>query len=182
MQRLPAISGVEMTLRVGPAPIACASIAVAAATCGLALASCGSSSKPGTPSASNGYADFLNFSKCMRSHGVTGFPDPSAHGGIELTPGSGLNPQSPAFQSAQQSCKHLLPGGGPPANVPESTKLQLLRQAECMRTHGVPNFPDPTFLKGGAIGRGLPPGINPSSHAFQNALKACGGGQVRVGG
>jgi hypothetical protein len=155
------------------------SVALAA----LALGACGSSGKPGTPSASNGYADFLNFSKCMRSHGVTAFPDPSTHGGgIELTPGSGVNPQSPAFQSAQQSCKHLLPGGGPPANVPESTKLQLLRQAECMRTHGVPNFPDPTFLKGGPIGRGLPPGLNPSSPAFQNALKACGGGQVEVAG
>jgi hypothetical protein len=63
----------------------------------------------------------LEFAKCMRSHGVTNFPDPqgSATGdgiGIRIGgPANGtLNPTSPTFQSAQKTCSkyfHLLKGG-----------------------------------------------------------------------
>jgi hypothetical protein len=51
----------------------------------------------------------LNFSRCMRAHGVD-MPDPQIGNGsigIKITPGSGagkINPDSPAFQSAQQAC------------------------------------------------------------------------------
>jgi hypothetical protein len=143
----------------------------------LALAGCGSGGKTNTTGSDRNYADFLNFSKCMRSHGVPNFSDPNPGGGIQINIGSGLNPQAPAFQAAHQSCKHLLPGGGPPAHVPESVKLRLLRQAQCMRAYGVPNYPDPTFPKGGGILVGPGPGsaINPNSPAFQSAAKACGG-------
>ena len=48
--------------------------------------------------------------------------------------------------------------------------------SRCMRTHGVPNFPDPQFENGPAVARlrigGA--GIDPSSPAFQAAPKACG--------
>jgi hypothetical protein len=82
----------------------------------------------------------------MRSHGVPNFPDPpGGGGGIQIPAGSGINPKSPAFQSAQNQCMKLLPGGGPlhgPAS--EARKLQMLSLARCMRAHGVPSFPDPT--------------------------------------
>jgi hypothetical protein len=51
----------------------------------------------------------LNFSRCMRAHGVD-MPDPQIGNGsigIKITPGSGagkINPDSPTFQSAQQAC------------------------------------------------------------------------------
>lgn len=62
----------------------------------------------------------LKFSQCMRSHGVTGFPDPVFHGaavGIQLNPGTGVNPNSPTFKAAQQACQPtlqaaFLQGGG----------------------------------------------------------------------
>jgi hypothetical protein len=113
----------------------------------------------------------------MRSHGVPNFPDPSQGGGIKLaiTPASGINPQSPSFQAAQHSCKHLLPGGGPPRHVPESTKLALLKHAECMRAHGVTSYPDPIFPSGGGIENLIPSDVNPGSPAFKRAAKACGG-------
>jgi hypothetical protein len=59
---------------------------------------------------------FPKFSQCMRSHGVPDFPDPSAGGGIHLSPGT--NALSPAFKAAQVSCHKLLPGGGPGAAHP----------------------------------------------------------------
>ena len=52
----------------------------------------------------------LAFSQCMRAHGLTGFPDPtfSDNGvGIRLGSKAGIDPNSPAFQSAQKAC-----GGG----------------------------------------------------------------------
>jgi hypothetical protein len=145
-------------------PFAVASVAV--------LAGCGSG-KP-TAGSADTYASFLKFSVCMRSHGVPDFPDPSPGGGIRLglSPGFDLDPRSPGFQSARRSCKHFLPGGGPSATVPESVKLSMLRHAECMRTHGVPNFPDPIFPRGGGIGTLVPPD---NSSAFRSAAKACGG-------
>jgi hypothetical protein len=59
----------------------------------------------------------LAYSKCMRAHGVPSFPDPqfdTSGGGfgirIGVRAGSGLDPNSPAFQKAQQTCGNLLPG------------------------------------------------------------------------
>lgn len=161
--------------RLSNSPLRSLAALFAVTGCSLALAACGSSGKKATASNT---VDFLNFSKCMRSHGVQNFPDPSPGGGIQLNPGAGVNPFSPSFQSAQATCKRFLPGGGPPAQVSESQKLQALKFAQCMRAHGVPNFPDPTFPKSGGILQGGPAGINPNAPAFQHAARACGGPNV----
>ena len=123
----------------------------------------------------------------MRSHGVTGFPDPSPGGGIHIGSGSGINPFSPAFKAARATCQKLLPGGGPGSRqATEQQKQQLVAISECMRAHGVPGFPDPTTKaptspQGYSIMEGVannlfllvPSTINPNSPAFQQAAKAC---------
>jgi hypothetical protein len=137
----------------------------------LLLAGCGSKTKP-LASSATGYSDFLAFSKCMRGHGISGFPDPSAQGaGIHLDPGSGLDPASPAFQAAQEQCKKLLPGGGPglQGRVVSSSDVTFAR---CMRAHGVPNYPDPTA----ASAEQPPVGVNLASPAVERAEARCGGG------
>jgi hypothetical protein len=111
----------------------------------------------------------------MRSHGVPNFPDPPPGGGIKITPASGLDPQAPAFQQAQQTCRKLLPGGGPPRVVPESIKLGMLKHAQCMRSHGVADYPDPAFPAGGGVENFIPSNLDANSPSFQNAAKACGG-------
>jgi hypothetical protein len=68
----------------------------------------------------------LKFARCMREHGID-FPDPQLGSGgrgflFRVTPGNRarLNPESKAFQEAQQACEKHLPnfgpgrGGGPP--------------------------------------------------------------------
>ncbi|HEX4036196.1 MAG TPA: hypothetical protein VHX66_17275 [Solirubrobacteraceae bacterium] len=66
-------------------------------------------------------AQALAFSKCMRSHGITDFPDPQTAGGtvrlgVGRGPGAGdLDPNTPLFQDAQKACDSLIPG------VPGST-------------------------------------------------------------
>jgi hypothetical protein len=58
----------------------------------------------------------LHFSACMRAHGVTDFPDPQfLNGGagirMMLGAGSGIDPNSPAFKSAQQACGSIIGKG-----------------------------------------------------------------------
>jgi hypothetical protein len=61
---------------------------------------------PPAPSASQRRA-MLQFAQCMRAHGLSGFPDPVFNGGgvgFRVGPGNGLDPNSPAFKSAQTAC------------------------------------------------------------------------------
>ena len=159
----------------------------------LSLAACGGTSSAsdvagGSTSshdtaASNGKA--LQFAGCMRAHGVPNFPDPT--GGlldhrVQQTPNSmsvnGVEVNGPAFQSAMKVCQSYLPNGGhPTAAQTAKAKSQALAMAKCMRSHGVPNFPDPSFQPGPNGGVGVKisgAGINPNSPAFQAAAKDCG--------
>lgn len=53
----------------------------------------------------------LPFARCMRAHGVPNFPDPDGQAG-QLGPGSGIDPNSPQFQSALNGpCESLAPLG-----------------------------------------------------------------------
>lgn len=150
------------------------------------LAACGGSGASGQTgtSAKASAAMFLQFSKCMRAHGVPNFPDPDSQGGIRIAPGSGLDLRSPAFQRAQKACRPRLPGGGPGAI--KATKAQYaaaLTFARCMRSHGEPDFPDPVSSVPAGAGpiislHGMMfkpgPGINPGSPAFEQAASRCG--------
>jgi hypothetical protein len=168
----------------------CNEITLAAITCAMAIAACGSSGH--SVGAASGGSSLSNaerkVSECMRSHGVPNFPDPSGGGGGFNLDGTGINPQSPAFQSAQQTCFKLLPGGGPGAQHPTAQAMAQARQvSECMRRHGVSGFPDPTLKlpsianradstvedRDGAV-LAVPSTINPSSPAFKQAATACG--------
>jgi hypothetical protein len=51
----------------------------------------------------------LNYAKCMRSHGVLNFPDPTSKGLGSL---NGIDPNSPQFNTASQACQSLLPNSG----------------------------------------------------------------------
>jgi hypothetical protein len=119
------------------------------------------------------------FSACMRKHGVTNFPDPSAQGGITIGPGSGIDPQSPTFQAAQQACQKLLPNGGRPSPQQlAKAQQQMLAFSACMRAHGLEDFPDPIVSGGGIqmkIRVGAGSDLNPSSPTFQAAQSACQG-------
>lgn len=157
--------------------------------CGLGIAACGSASHNQTTAGGKRSSDALAFSRCMRAHGVTNFPDPSSSGGgiqIAIGSSSGVNPRSPAFQSAQGSCKHLLPGGGPGSGPPSpQARAQMLQIARCMRAHGISGFPDPTttppsgpagysaIMGHNGVFLAIPNSIDTRSPAFKQAAAAC---------
>jgi hypothetical protein len=159
-------------------------ISLAALGCAAAIAACGSTHSS-TTSASNPSTQLLTFSKCMRSHGVPSFPDPSGQG-IHIGPGAGIDPSSPAFKAAQSACGSLLPGGGPGNQRPTAQQIEMARQlSECMRQHGVRGFPDPTLGRPSApaakslvvdlngVVLAMPSTINPSAPAFVHAAETC---------
>ena len=65
-------------------------------------------------------------------------------------------------------------GGAAKPDASAGSAGSFLRFSECMRAHGVPGYPDPTFPPGGGIAISFG-NVNPNSPAFQGAAKACGG-------
>jgi hypothetical protein len=58
----------------------------------------------------------VKFANCMRSQGISDYPDPVENGqGIRLGPGpdSGIDMNSARYKAAQKACFPLLPNGGP---------------------------------------------------------------------
>jgi hypothetical protein len=114
------------------------------------------------------------FSACMRSHGIRNFPDPSTEGGLEINPSMGIDPTSPRFKTAAKACQKLLDIKPPSAAERAKMQEQALKYSACMRAHGVPKFPDPTFSGGGAqLKIDSSSGIDQNSPAFKAAEKAC---------
>jgi hypothetical protein len=120
----------------------------------------------------------LIYARCMRSHGVPDFPDPDpdSNGNFNLD----NNSVSSQETAANQVCNHLLNVGTPlNAAQAEHALRQLVRYAQCMRSHGVPNFPDPQITSGGI---GVPSGftfdtagrnLDQRSPQYQAASRAC---------
>ncbi len=118
----------------------------------------------------------LAFSQCMRSHGFPNFPDPSSEGQVSV---SGIDPNSSQFQSAQKECAKYISGasGKPPSAARQQQMLaELLKFAECMRAHGITDYPDPQVSGNGistSIKGGKDSDLNPNNPRFQAAQKAC---------
>ena len=105
----------------------------------------------------------LGFSHCMRSHGVLRFPDPPAGGAVPKFSLQQLEISSTQFQAAEKACQDLLPAGAddmfPPGEV-QQLLVGMLNFSRCMRSHGVPGWPDPAT---GSEGR---PVFLLSAHGF----------------
>jgi hypothetical protein len=160
-------------------------IAVPIAGCGSTHGSTGGSTN-GPAAVSKPSASFVasarEYAQCMRSHGEPSFPDPTVAGTFTLN-GSNINPQSPAYQTARQRCskqRAAMAGSSPyKRTATENQKLRDLKFAKCMRSHGVTDYPDPTYVAtpdGGSELAPLPSSINQQSPGFISAQKACQAG------
>jgi hypothetical protein len=149
-------------------------LAVALVGLALTLAACGGEStspdatgvgSPTRPTATP-YAEEVAYAQCMRSHGEPDFPDPSTDGGFNSgSSSSDIDHDSPQFVAANDACKHFLPSGPTQAQNEQRT-VQSLKFAQCMRSHGISDFPDSMQI----TGRG---DLNPDNPPFQAASEAC---------
>ena len=140
----------------------------ATALVGMLATACGGHSSPagtGGSTASGGSAgspSAVAFSACMRSHGLPGFPDPDSKGNFPTVDARHLGVSSTLYRAAEQACQPLLPTGGslrqqtnqclwfgscPPALLQQLMNIER-DYARCMRSHGTPDWPDPTIVKG----------------------------------
>jgi hypothetical protein len=115
------------------------------------ISGCGSSAPAETGGGGNNTAanaqKAVKFAECMRSNGVSQFPDPGASGKFTIDAvvnGSALDPNAPAFKRAISACKDLEPAGFTGPKVTRHQMTARLRFARCIRANGVPDFPDPT--------------------------------------
>ncbi|MCU1491738.1 MAG: hypothetical protein JWM85_3143 [Acidimicrobiaceae bacterium] len=143
------------TAQTALAVITAAGLALAAAACGGSptsqVAQLGSTTRPSSASSSAGgstNSPLLAFSHCMRSHGVPNWPDPQPGATNIKFPGAAqLKVGSSQLAAAENSCDHLLPAGSddqfPAAEVPLLLS-GMVKFSECLRSHGVTNWPDPT--------------------------------------
>jgi hypothetical protein len=174
-----------------------ATVLIALLATTTAVAACGGSSPTTTTASTTGHnGEALKLAECMRTHGVPDFPDPTGGGGFGIqasangsnasitVDGHALNVSGPAFRTAMNECAKYQPHG-PAISGAQLAKVKqgAIKMAECMRAHGVSNFPDPVVRSGPddhgievQIGGGSGDsgqGPNPRSPAFQNAQKVC---------
>ncbi|RKQ84851.1 hypothetical protein C8N24_6481 [Solirubrobacter pauli] len=113
----------------------------------LTAAGCSSSADEGSSGRPTAGKQAVTFSACMRDHGVKDFPDPDASGELTIDGvlnGSSLDPEAPAWKQAIAACKDLQPAGFTGRKRTAEEQKPALAFAQCIRDHGVKDFPDPT--------------------------------------
>ncbi len=148
---------------------------------GVTACGSGSGSKPAVTSSPTldtaaKEAKARQFVACARQHGIPNLADPTVEsdGDIHLTPPPGLSTTSPLVQRVLQICGKYLDGvRNDQTEDPSAEYDKALKLADCIRKHGVPNFPDPSPPdSSGGIHQHADPGINRA--ALDQAMRACG--------
>ena len=146
------------------------------------ISACGSSTPP-DPAGSGATAarqQAVKFAECIRSNGVSAFPDPNASGQFAYGIPSGSSPQDPssaAWKQAIGACKSLEPSGFMPTSFTPTQLSARLKFAQCVRANGVPSFPDPTAhgplidVRGGQSIPGLQAAIQKCSREYPEATQ-----------
>jgi hypothetical protein len=152
------------------------------AACALAVAACGEDggSDGGATGASErdkGRQAALDHAQCMREHGVD-MPDPQFDGGRIMQRGPDENVPREKLEEAEKACeKYLESVEGPELTEEQQQEFRerALAHSECMREHGIENFPDPTFDEDGGAQIQIGPGsgLDPDDPEFREAEEAC---------
>jgi hypothetical protein len=160
-----------------PAAVAVASLA---AGCGggskaPSVASLGTAAQPGTTSSASAPLSPQRekavddaYAGCLDAHGAEARVVMGGGAVVIVTPSTQGRPGA-----AQKTCRRLLPKGGLPPPTPTQVArhlAQMRRLAECMRSNGVPRFPDPSADGSLMFGARC---IDPRSPRFRAAQKAC---------
>jgi hypothetical protein len=145
------------------------------------VADLGTTTTVAAPAATDSSApggELAEYARCMRSHGVLGFPDPAS-----LASSSGIRAaksqiaqvaeretSSATFQAAQRGCAQYRQAATVPSRPSPREMQKLLAVSRCMRAHGIQNFPDPNPTTGDLT---APAGLSKSSPQVIAALRAC---------
>jgi hypothetical protein len=123
----------------------------------------------------------VKFAECMRANGVPHFPDPDPKGDLNF----GVDVSKEVFARAVDACKALKPPGALSAKRTPKQQSASLRFAQCVRDHGVKDFPDPVngepLIDTTKIPSSNKPGgmtiLNAATHKCGSILNLAAGGQ-----
>jgi hypothetical protein len=170
-------------------PLAVASV-VAVAACSLLAAGCGggggsagvasvaSSTTAAATTTQNGapavqdtrVAAALALARCLRSHGIPGWPDPDSTGGFDKSKLQQLGVSGSRVRALEDGpCNISIPSA---YTLTPVDRADYLAAAACMRSHGFGDFPDPTF-RDGNVSVAIPSTIDQGSAKFKSAAETC---------
>jgi len=142
-------------VRQGGALAAAAGLVLLAAACGgtSSNSTSASSTPPGGTSSTSApvsaayVTDKLGLAGCLRAHGVPNYPDPDSSGQEPTNTKQLIS--SPQGQAAVGACSYWNNRvHGDVATENQALLADYVKFAQCMRSHGLPNFPDPTIAEG----------------------------------
>lgn len=162
-------------------PLILASV-VAVAAVSLLAAGCGGGGSPGvgtgaassttatTTTTSNGA---LAFAQCLRSHGLPKWPDPTSSGAFDKSKLQQTGYSVSQVRAVEDGpCKHLQPASPAAPTITAADRTDYLEAAACMRSHGFPDFPDPTFPDNN-IHLDIPSSIDQDASRYRSAATIC---------
>jgi hypothetical protein len=144
---------------------------------GVASLAATSTTAPATTARTDG-GELVEYATCMRSHGVSNFPDSASFASstdIRAAKGqmariSQSQSSSPTFEAAQRACAKYYRPTAPLPHVSPQEMQKLLAVSRCMRAHAVPSFPDPNPTTGEL---NTPAGLDKGAPQVLAALRAC---------
>ena len=167
-------------MRVIPLSAAIAGVALLAAGCGATKTTSTSGSLSSKSPPGDFVANAYKYSACMRSHGVSNFPDPKVthtNGGTQVAIRA-VGPPTPQYKAAQQACRGILPAPSPADQAQQAADQSrhaqdLVAFARCLRNHGVSRFPDPNAQGQLSLSQIQALGIDLQAPSFRAAALAC---------
>jgi hypothetical protein len=113
----------------------------------------------------------VKFAECIRAHGVRDFPDPNEKNQFEY----GVSVTPAVWTRATTACKDLQPPGTLSGKRTPKQQSASLRFAQCVRDHGVKDFPDPVNGEPLVDTYKIPSSNKPGGMAILNAaMQKCG--------
>ena len=110
----------------------------------------------------------------MRSHGLPNWPDPTSSGVFDKSKLRQTGYSVSQVRAVEDgACSHLLGGASPQRQtITPADRTDYLEAAACMRSHGFPDFPDPTF-QNSSVQTNIPSNIDQDSTQFKSAAATC---------
>ncbi|MFB4277393.1 MULTISPECIES: hypothetical protein [unclassified Nonomuraea] len=133
------------------------------------VATAGPSARSTAGAGGDSEASPIRFSRCMREQGITWFPDPQPDGGLVVSEPEGTDRKK--VEAAEEACKKYSPHGGKPGRTDAEGIAKMRRASQCMREHGVTNYPDPDA--NGNVRIDEKSGISPGDPTVKKAQQEC---------
>jgi len=140
---------------------------------GIATAGKGTATTTASPSAMSNAESAKKFGDCMRANGVPNFPDPKFGdgGGLQILMPDGVTKDQ--ADAAMAKCRQYMPAAGAPTK-PDPQRIEQERKfSQCMRDHGLTNFPDPAADGGIELDLNKLGVTGPDDPKLATAQKAC---------